>query len=133
MSKHACVVPNEWSKYYSQDVLEVIIKKDMYCDSITVAKKGAGQKDVSEPQRILRSLYVLQRLPKTYIYVHHGSSTSLLGTTRIASFFMEQLAGRTIQGNVSSVSQPWNNRRYRYPRRKCYCVLAIPWPAFLDE
>ncbi len=44
MSKHACVVPNEWSKYYSQDVLEVIIKKDMYCDSIS--KKVKVQKSM---------------------------------------------------------------------------------------
>nr|ACE75422.1 conserved hypothetical protein [Glyptapanteles indiensis] len=42
MSKHVCLVPNEWSKYYSQNVLEVIIKKDMSCDSIS--KKVEGTK-----------------------------------------------------------------------------------------
>ncbi|AEE09574.1 conserved hypothetical protein [Cotesia vestalis bracovirus] len=41
MSKHVCLVPNEWSKYYSQDVLEVILKKDMSCDSISKKVEGA--------------------------------------------------------------------------------------------
>ncbi len=41
MSKHICLVPNEWSKYYSQDVLEVILKKDLSCDSISKKVEGA--------------------------------------------------------------------------------------------
>lgn len=40
MFKHICLVPNEWSEYYSQDVLEVILKKDMSCDSISKKVKG---------------------------------------------------------------------------------------------
>ncbi|CAG18433.1 unnamed protein product [Bracoviriform congregatae] len=42
MSKHVCLVPKEWSnKYYSQDVLETVLKKDISCYSITKKVEGA--------------------------------------------------------------------------------------------
>lgn len=42
-NKHVCLVPNEWGKkYYTPDVLEVILKKEVTCEQITKKIEGVG-------------------------------------------------------------------------------------------
>lgn len=42
MSKHICLVPNEWGRSFTSGTIEVILKKKITCGQITQKVGGVG-------------------------------------------------------------------------------------------